>query len=192
MKKLHKKGSLVMLVMGILIVALLAAGCANLKGQNNNENGDMQEQPGVSADPQKTPVNVTLYFSDDQAMYLVTEEREVMKQGETMEEVVIRELIKGPQEPGNMRTIPEEARLISVEVVDGVAYVNFSKEFKTKHWGGTAGESHTLYSVVNSVTELEGIEKVQFLLEGDTMDSLGGHMDTSQPIAPDAPELLSQ
>ena len=74
--------------------------------------------------------------------------------------------------------------MLSVSVVDHVAYVNFSKEFRTKHWGGTTGESHTIYSVVNSLTELDGIDKVQFLLDGDNMDSLAGHMETSEPLEP--------
>ncbi|MEW5899284.1 MAG: GerMN domain-containing protein [Bacillota bacterium] len=75
-------------------------------------------------------------------------------------------------------------RLLTLTVQDGVAYVNFSKEFQSKHSGGTAGESMTLYSVVNSLARLQEIKQVQFLLEGQKQESILGHADTSVPIAP--------
>jgi spore germination protein GerM len=65
-----------------------------------------------------------------------------------------------------------------------VAYVDFSKEIQTKHWGGSSGEAMTIFSVVNSLARLPGVEKVQFLVEGKVQESLVGHADTTQPIAP--------
>jgi len=185
-------------IMVLSILALVLAGCGP-KGtepqgkpgveqeKENSSNGSSNQQPGISAKPEQTKQPVTLYFSDDQAMYLVPEEREVVKGGdETLEEVIINELIKGPGKEGLTRTMPEGTKLLSVTVVNGVAYVNLSKEFKTKHWGGSAGETMTLYSIVNSLCKLAGIEKVQLLLEGDKQESiLNGNMDTSIPIEPD-------
>ena len=76
--------------------------------------------------------------------------------------------------------------MLSLTVVNGVANVDFSKEFQTRHRGGSAGEIMTIYSVVNTLTELPGVEKVQFLLEGDKLESILGHMDTTVPIEPDS------
>lgn len=165
-----------------LLALLLAAGC--LGKEPSKRTGEGENKPPISDEPQETTVEVTLYFADDQAMQLVKEKRKVTKGDEPLEEVVIRELIKGPAQPGHNRTVPEETKLLSVSVVDGVAYVNFSKEFKTKHWGGSTGETMTLMSVTRTLCELEGIEKVQFLLEGDKMDTLAGHVDTSEPLEP--------
>jgi len=166
----------------LLSLALVLGGCG--KGAPKQKAGEDTTRPDIGAEP-AGPEKITLYFGDNQAMYLVPEEREVAKGNRTLEEVIIAELIKGPTKPGSTRTIPEGTKLISVSVVDGVAYVNFSKEFQTKHWGGSAGEMMTIYSVVNSLAKLEGIEKVQFLLEGKKQESILGHMDTTQPIAPD-------
>ena len=66
-----------------------------------------------------------------------------------------------------------------------MATVDFSKELKTKHWGGSTGESMTIMSIVNSLTELPGIEKVQILIEGQKEDTLAGHWDLSSPISRD-------
>lgn len=128
-------------------------------------------------------VAVTLYFTGENAMYLEPEVREVQKDGRPLEQIVVEELIKGPTKPGLFRTIPEGTKLLSIEVKDGIAYVNFSKEFKENHWGGSTGEAHTINSVVNSLTELPGIEKVQFLIEGKKEDTLAGHMIFDEPFS---------
>lgn len=171
-------------------LVVLATACGSRAGVTVARNGapgaapETENKPDISAKPAPTKVKVTLYFGDRQAMYLLPEEREVAKTDEPLEAVIINELIKGPQQSDLVRTIPEGTRLLSVSVEEGIAYVNFSKEFKSKHWGGSAGESMTIYSVVNSLAKLPGIEKVQFLLEGKKEESILGHADTSRPIAP--------
>lgn len=142
------------------------------------------QQPDLSAKPIQTKTTLTLYFGDQQAESLIPEFREITKGSETLEAAIISELIKGPQKSGLSRTIPKEAKLLSVNVINGVAYVNFSKELQTKHWGGSAGETMTVYSIVNSLGVLPGIQKVQFLIEGDKQESIFGHMSTDSPIAP--------
>ncbi len=49
----------------------------------------------------------------------------------------------------------------------------------------STGETHTVYAITNSLCELEGIEKVQFMLQGNPLETLG-HMDLTRPVAPNA------
>lgn len=207
-KGIAGKKILVALVV-LLLAALVVAGCglggagtgqpdkvqegqggnnsaAQEGNSSNSMQGDNEGEPPISPQPAETNVTVTLYFSDKQAMYLVPVKRKVVKKGnETLEELTVKELIKGPERPDLNKTIPEGTKLLSLQVVDGIAYVNFSKEFKTNHWGGSTGETHTTYSVVNSLAKIEGIKKVQFLVDGDKLDSLAGHLDFSRPFTPD-------
>jgi spore germination protein GerM len=178
----------------LLMVGLFLTGCGN--NPNNASPGNQKagapensNTPDISSQPTQEKESVTLYFGDQEAMYLLPETRTVDKKDGILEAAVVEELVKGPQEEGSVRTIPEGTRVLSVNVVNGVAYVNFSKEFQTKHWGGSAGEIMTIYSVVNTLTELPGVEKVQFLLEGEKLESILGHMDTTIPIEPD-PNLI--
>ncbi len=182
------KKPLMLLLAGLLVLVLAAAGCS---GKDDGKKPVEQNKPPISSTPNEEPVKVTLYFSDSQAEMLLPEEREVDKKEGTIEEVVVNELIKGPKKEGLTKTIPESAKLLSIKVVDGVAYVNFSKEIQTKHWGGSAGESMTIYSVTNSLAKLDGIKKVQFLVEGNKVESLLGHMDTTEPVEPNL-ELVKQ
>jgi len=119
---------------------------------------------------------ITLYFPDEQAMYVVPEQREVSKD-KPIAEIIVEELMKGPKTPElEPTTIPEEAKLLSVEIKDRIAYVNFSSELVEKHVGGSTGEMMTILPIVNSLTELPEVEKVQFLVEGKKVKTLAGHI----------------
>ena len=95
---------------------------------------------------------------------------------------VIAELIRGPQDNEHVKTVPPNAKLRDLWIEDGIAYVDFSREFQSEHWGGSAGDTFTLFSIVNSLTELPNIEAVHFLIEGETEDAILGHMDTTRPM----------
>lgn len=116
--------------------------------------------------PGKT-VTATLFFSDSDAMYLVGEKRDVtVNEGETLEAAVIRELIDGPRTDSLWSAIPEGTRLLSASTKNGLCTVDFSAEFVDNSPGGTASERMAIGSVVNTLTQLEGVQKVQFLIDG--------------------------
>ena len=134
-------------------------------------------------EPTQAPkTTLVLYFSDENAEYLVAERRNIeIASGDTIEKAVINELIKGPTEGGHAKTIPQETKLLSIETKNNVCFVNLSKEFVDKHSGGSTGERLTIYSIVNSLTDLGTIDKVQFLIEGEKREEFI-HMVLNEPI----------
>lgn len=174
------QGAALVLIIFVALLLLVTTGCTNKTNMENN-----QQQPPISSKPMEQQENVKLYFSDDQAMYLKPEVRQVTVQGELLADIVVKELIKGPKEKGLQATIPVETKLISLKIADGVAYVNLSKDIQAKHWGGSTGEIMTVYSIVNTLADLNiGIEKVQLLVEGEKQQTLVGHLDTFEPLTP--------
>ncbi len=140
-----------------------------------------QEEPQQSASsPNEKMIKVTLYFPDKQAQYLVKVKKEIKVTDGAIVRAIIGELQKGDaQYP---RTIPVEAKLLGATVKEGIVHLDFSREFRDKHWGGSAGEGNTIYSIVNSLTELPGIKGVQFYLEGKIEESILGHADWRKPF----------
>jgi spore germination protein GerM len=84
----------------------------------------------------------------------------------SLEKTVVSELIRGPVSNEYQRTIPSGAQLISVETTEGVCFVNFSGGFSFKSEEEKFVEKAAVYSVVNSLTRLPNIEKVQILIDG--------------------------
>lgn len=116
-------------------------------------------------DEETATTDVTLYFSNKNADKVVGEKRKISGSPEEDREAfikkVLEELIAGPEEENAFPTIPKEAVVVSVKIDQGTALVDFSEEMHTKHWGGAAGESMTIYSIVNTLTEFDFIQKVQ-------------------------------
>ena len=129
-------------------------------------------------------IEVNLYFSDSQAMYLVPEKRKISQIPSLARQVVI-ELIKGPESSDFYRTIPEGTQINEVYIADDIAYLDLSEEIFKNHPGGSSGELMTVYSIVNTLTEISPIKGVQILVEGNEMKSLAGHIDISMPLLRD-------
>jgi len=143
-----------------------------------------EEIKEVQPVPIKETVEVNLYFSDSQAMYLVPEKRKISQVPSLTRQAVI-ELIKGPENSDFYPTIPEGTQVNEVYIADDIVYIDLSEEIFKNHPGGSSGELMTVYSIVNTLTEIPPIKGVQILVEGNEMESLVGHVDISMPLLRD-------
>lgn len=146
------------------------------------------EMSPVKLDENGVPVQgelktITLYFGDSNAENVIAEKRDVqLYKGELLEKVIFLELMKGPQTDGLHGTIPEGTKLLSIKTGKGLCTLDLSKEFVDNSPGGTASESMTLNSVVNSLTELSYIKNVQFLIDGQKRE-IYTHAVFDEPFA---------
>lgn len=168
---------------GIRKVKILVEGEA-LIGPSGLPFGELER---FELDAQGQPVEgetraVTLYYGNAEGEALIAEKREAyIYKDEPIEAEVFYELTKAPITRGLNPTIPEGTRVLSVETKDGICHLNLSKEFLENSTGGSAGELMTICSIVNTLTELPGIEKVQFLIEGEIRETYI-HMELGEPI----------
>lgn len=127
---------------------------------------------------------ITLYFADSQAMYVVPEKRTVLVKKDITDaefyKIVLEELIKGPENENLYGTIPEEVKVEYIEVEGDLLKVDFSEEMHTKHWGGAAGEAMTVASIANTMTEFENIKRVMPSVSGGAMSI--EHMVIEEPL----------
>ncbi len=125
--------------------------------------------------------SVILYFGDSDAEEVVAEKRDILvDMDSSVEKAILEELRKGPKNGDLSPSVPVNTKVLSASTKDGICTVNLSKDFASNSLG-SAGETITIYSIVNSLTELENVKQVQFLIEGNKIESLG-HMDFSEPF----------
>ncbi|MCI7106793.1 MAG: GerMN domain-containing protein [Lachnospiraceae bacterium] len=124
------------------------------------------ENPGEQINSsQKT--TLTLYFSNKEGNRLIPETREVHYSSNiSLEKLVMEQLMEGPKKSGLQATIPTGTKLITITVVDSVCYVNLDEMFLNQN--KEINEQVVLFSIVDSLTELPSIEKVQISINGDT------------------------
>ena len=83
-----------------------------------------------------------------------------------IEKDVINRLIQGPFEDEYFRTLPANLQVISISVKDKICYVNFDSSFLTDAL--SIDGNLIVYSIVNSLTELPDVQRVQIMVDGDS------------------------
>jgi len=131
---------------------------------------------------------VTLYFLSDDDDLLHGETREIAAGPSAADEAerVLAELVKGST--GSLVSpLPAETRVRQVFITkEGVAYVDFGREIVDKFSYGSSSELSAVYAVVNTLTfNFKTVKKVAILVEGAEKETLGGHVDLTQPFLPD-------
>ncbi|HAJ95166.1 MAG TPA: hypothetical protein DCP02_02920 [Actinobacteria bacterium] len=123
---------------------------------------------------------VTLYFAsiEDNQQYLTEEIRQVEDRG-NIYKTAVEELIKGPLAEGLYPTVPSDTIVNSVIVSDGLATVDFNIRIinnfvEIPHSSIT--ETLAVYSIVNTLTEFEDIERVKITIEGLSAGEVDGYM----------------
>ncbi len=102
----------------------------------------------------------------------------------------INSLIVGPSgdelDAGLLNLIPNGTELISAQVQNEVAYLNFNQAFRFNPLGpeGTVAQ---LLQIIYSSTEFPTVGSVQFLVDGEAIDYLGGDgIFVGEPLGRDA------
>ncbi len=113
-------------------------------------------------------VVVKLYFANKDATGLIGAYRDKFYSTNVpLELFVVEETIAGPsgQIEGLYPTINPDTNIIGVSTSDGVCYVNLDAGFTVTV--GNVPTEMAAYSIVNALTELPGIDRVQILVNGE-------------------------
>ena len=112
-------------------------------------------------------VKLNLYYANKSGDKLKTQSSVLEYNANVaVEKVVVEQLIAGPSEEGFFATIPKDTKVMSITTKDGVCYVNLDTAFTGQ--GYDVLGAVTIYSIVNSLTEISGISSVQILVNGET------------------------
>ena len=135
---------------------------------------------------QRQEMNIKVYYPDESGLRLVGVNREI-EVGKTSDKykAAVEAVMTPPTEKNLTSALPQTkntSALVSVEVKNGTAVVNFDKKIKNGFSGGSTGEEFLIGSVVNTLTEFSEVKNVKFLIDGKEVETLSGHMDLSEPV----------
>lgn len=175
-----------------LVVAaglLLLTSCSSFMGNqlnNQGENGTAEpdtESTPLPIDPyeQARETKIVLYFKHEIADFLVPEERIVMQEKKSTEQLIVEELLKGPQTFQKLLIMPPGTDIIDITRRSDTVFVNLTDDFlhpidlsaipglentTEEDYPGVQAEMKRLaiYSIVNSLTFLDGINQVKLLV----------------------------
>ncbi|MDX9917699.1 MAG: GerMN domain-containing protein [Gudongella sp.] len=185
---------LIIILLSLSLLFGLAACVPKQKPQTPVEEPSEEPAEIPAEGPAEEPiedqtVDVLLYFGnneyivtgDEQYERMMEETQEITYGGDVcLEEAVVRALMAGPEDTELMSTgFTETIKLNSVEVFDGTAYVDFASD--GLH-GGSMQESYIISQVVMSLTNLDSVDSVMFLVDGQEAETLMGHISIEEPM----------
>jgi len=139
------------------------------------------DEPSVE---QKT---VLLYFGSSDGEHLVGVEKDIPKEI-GIARATINALLEGPDfQSGLLPTIPAGTTMLDINVKeDGLCIVDFSKELVANMSGGELNEELAVFSIVNTLCQFPTVDKVEFRVEGQKMDTLLGHVQIAPTVTANA------
>lgn len=139
----------------------------------------------TGAEEEPRQISVALYFPRALGKGLGFETRELtLTEDDDLYVMIAEALVKGPTDPDLQTYLPSGGVLLNTWVDDGICYVNFSSDFLIHAPGGEQERNLLLYSVVDTMGNLDSVTAVQLLVEGDRLPEFGG-VETSLPLEPD-------
>lgn len=112
-----------------------------------------------------------LYFANEDGSRLVgRRESLVYSSNIGRDRLVVEKIIEGPLSSGAFPTVNPNTTVNVVTTRDGVCYVDLSSDFLNKTTNVT--DEVLIYSLVNSLTNLTGINKVQIMIDGKSEEEL--------------------
>ncbi|MCR4962644.1 MAG: GerMN domain-containing protein [Firmicutes bacterium] len=159
------------------------SGDSLLQSAAENGTGGEKTPEAGSGQNNGSSKEVLLYFASADGTSLEAETRAV-NAGEGIARAAVRELIAGPDNAGLYPTIPAATILEDINITpDGLCTVDFSPELIEDHPGGSLAERLTVYSIVNTLSQFDSVNKVQILVGGRRVNTLAGHCDIAEAMA---------
>ncbi len=130
-----------------------------------------------------------IYFTDKNSDLLLVVQHSMEQASTWSAKQRILEILRGPLSSDTASAWPvittgvTQDDILSVQTYNDTVYVNLSQNFKEACDDLSAkNEMLLVYSIVNTLTSMDGINKVQFLIEGEQIDELSGTLCMSDPF----------
>lgn len=155
----------------IILVILIGGGVWYFLFYNKNAEVATNEiipEEEISEEQMRQTI-VSLYFYNESTQSLVPEGRliDVKELVDNPYKKLMELLMEGPQNSSLSKTIPDGTKINSIELKGDTLYIDFSKEFIDNHTSGEEQESATIYSIVNTMTNLTEVNSVKILIDGE-------------------------
>ena len=149
----------------------------------------------MNVDEERFPSNleILVYFASlGEEEKFVFEERTINAGDKKIAvENTIRELLEGPVKSFHYPVIPPGTELIDVEIYENTAKINLSQDFIDNSLDSGILDEFVIFTIVNTVTQVPGIDGVVFFVDGIRIKTYG-NVDLSIPVIKNEKYLESE
>lgn len=170
---MKNKKLLFYIAIAIILILIIIALVFFIKPKDSNENinNEIAEYTPAQelSDDEIRKTIISLYFKNIETNTLVAEAKciDVKELYKEPYSYLINMLITGPENEKLESAIPEGTKVNSCTLKGDTLYVDLSKEFIDNAPSGIEEENMIIYSIVNTLTELNEVSSIKFLINGE-------------------------
>ncbi len=169
------KNKKIILLFTILLIIIFIIGFFSIKFVKNKKESEMKSEyipEEEISEEQLRETIVSLYFPDKETNMLKPEARLVNIKDlmQSPYNVLVELLINGPKNDKLKSIIPENTKLLNSSLEGECLILDFSSELLNYNKEDSKEKENLINSIVNTVTELNEINKVKILINGQTND----------------------
>lgn len=124
-------------------------------------------------DDRRQAVEVVLYFMDDSGALIGERRMLEIYEGQTVAEILVAQLLQGPENRDLQAVIPKEFSVSSIRVENNVCYVNISGESLAELPEDPGLQQMILWSLADSLYSLESVSELRLLADGQEIEMFG-------------------
>ena len=206
----HNQEKILFVMMGLIVIGLVVSGyflfmrkilpeiTAQTQADQQAATASQAQQTAVAAQeefiPEEEAHTLKIYFAQKGKDSLASEDRRVRKRSMLIAQArqIVETLLEGPISSTFNRTMPKGTALRGLFFESGVFTVDLSKEFAEVSNLGACEQVLSVYSLVNSLTELDPRARVRFLINGSEPVAEYGHVDLSQNLTRNEDLIVSE
>ena len=147
--------------------------------EDSSAAGENDQSEEIEDETKTGEITINVYYADNMGEYLVGEARVVSSENKYVD--ALNELIKLPIDSSLYQLVPENTKINSITVENGLAKVDLSKDFIEDRFQGDTVDILLIYSIVNTLTEFQEVNSVSLYIDGEKLDILG-ELDIKDPI----------
>ncbi len=171
------KNKKIILLFVILLIIIFIVGFFSIKYVKNKKTQEIQEEyipEEEISEEQFRETIVSLYFPDKETNMLKPEARlvNVKQLIQSPYNMLIELLIEGPKNDKLKKIIPENTKLLNSSLEGECLILDFSSDLLNYNKQDSKEKENLINSIVNTVTELTEVNKVKFLINGQTDENL--------------------
>lgn len=198
----HNQEKILFALMGFIIIGLIVSGYflfirkilpelttgkeTKIAGQESGTNTTLSEDMAAANEfiPQEEAQDLRIYFGLKGKDMLTSEIRRVRKRSmlTAQARLIVETLLEGPVTGTMYQLLPKGTSLRGLFFDSGTFIVDLSKEIEELASKGVSEQMLGIYSIVNSLTELDPKAKVKFLINGTEPLGENGHLDLSMNL----------
>jgi germination protein M len=181
--KLVKYAILALSVILAGLLGVIAASCGSGSGAQSvgpvpdsapgGSTASTETSMQTEANGKKEPISFQIWFHRGEQLFVATRTAEPTR---AVGRTALEALLAGPSDAerleGIQTQIPDGTELLGLSIDRGIATVDLTSEFESG--GGSASMSMRLAQLVFTLTQFPTVKGVQFALDGEPIDVLGG------------------